>query len=439
MTAAALSGTEAAARIASGGLTAAALAEACLARIEALEGTVRAFAALDAGATRAAARAADAAASRGPLHGVPFAVKDVIDTADLPTAMGSPIWAGHRPRADAACVALARAAGGILLGKTVTAEMAYVTPGATTNPHHAGHTPGGSSSGSAAAVAAGMVPLALGTQTGGSVLRPAFFCGVVGFKPSFGAIPRAGMKLMADSLDTIGLFARGVEDAAAFAAVLAGEPPAPLPALDAPPRLALCRTHLWDDAAAEGREAVLDAAARLRLAGVEVREMVLPLDLSALMAARNTINDYEIARALAHEWTWHRDALSPRLAQAIQAGWGIPLAAYRQAQRLAETARLSFAAAMDGLDALLVPGAAGEAPAGLGHTGDSRFQGLWTLLHGPAIGLPTHRGPRGLPVGVQLVAPRHADATLLAAAAWAMRRLGPAIPGIIPPPGRSLP
>jgi amidase len=416
--------SEAARRIAAGSLTCEAYARACLDRIAEREPVVQAFAALDAAAALRAARALDAAPSRGPLNGIPFAVKDVIDTADLPTAMGSPIWKGHQPRADAASVALARGAGGLMLGKTVTAELAYVTPGPTTNPHNSGHTPGGSSSGSAAAVAAGMVPLAIGTQTGGSVLRPASFCGVVGFKPSYGAIPRAGMKLMADSLDTIGLMTRTVEDAALFFAVLSGDPPELLPDLPAAPRIGLCRTHLWDLAEPSAREAVEGAACRLEAAGAVLREITLPPSLAALTEARVTINDHEIGRSLSHEWAHHRKSLSARLARTVETGRAISRAAYVAALDAAESARSCFPEAMAGCDALLVLGASGEAPEGLGSTGDSRFQGLWTLLHGPAIGLPTHRGPQDLPVGIQLVAPRHADRHLLAVAHWVMARLG---------------
>jgi amidase len=420
--------SEATRRIATGSLTAEAYTRACLDCIAAREPVVQAFAALDADAALRTARALDSAPSRGPLHGIPFAVKDVIDTTDLPTAMGSPIWQGYRPRADAASVALTLAAGGVMLGKTVTAELAYVAPGPTTNPHHSAHTPGGSSSGSAAAVAAGMVPLAIGTQTGGSVLRPASFCGVVGFKPSYGAIPRAGMKLMADSLDTIGLMTRTVEDAALFFAVLSGDSPEPVPDLPAAPRIGLCRTHLWDLAEPSSHEAVEDAARRLEAGGAVLREVRLPAAFAALTETRVTINDHEIGRSLAHEWAYHRESLSPRLAKAVETGRAIPRSAYVAAMEAAESARARFPQAMAGCDAFLVLGASGEAPEGLGSTGDSRFQGLWTLLHGPAIGLPTHRGPRGLPVGIQLVAPPHADRHLLAVAHWAMARLGSPFP-----------
>ncbi|WP_203075267.1 amidase [Falsiroseomonas ponticola] len=413
-----------AARIAQGSLRAADVAGALLDQVAARDPVVRAFAAIDPDAVLRAARALDAGPRRGALHGVPIAVKDVLDTADLPTAMGSAIFAGHQPRADAACVALARAAGALVLGKTVTAEFAYVEPGPTTNPHHPGHTPGGSSSGSAAAVAAGMVPIAIGTQTGGSVLRPAAFCGVVGFKPSFGLIHRGGLKLMAESLDTIGLFARGVADVALALPVLAGLP-ALATAMPRPPRIGVCRVHPWALAAPEARAVVEEAAARLAEAGAEVQAVTLPPAFDALLEVRRTINDFEIGRALAWEYHAERPRLSPRLAAAIEAGRATPFADYAAAQAAATAARAAFPAAMAGCDALLVPGAQGEAPAGLASTGDSRFQGLWTLLHGPSLGLPVRRGPPGLPLGIQLVAPAGRDAALLACGAWAEAALQP--------------
>ncbi len=417
MTIADMDATTIAARIADGALGAEAVARALLDRIAVREPVVRAFAAIDPGAVLREAHALDAGPRRGSLHGVPIAVKDVLDTAGLPTAMGSPIFAGHQPRADAACVALARAAGALVLGKTVTAEFAFVHPGPTTNPHNPAHTPGGSSSGSAAAVAAGMVPLAIGTQTGGSVLRPAAFCGVVGFKPSFGLIHRGGLKLMAESLDTIGVFARSVADVALLLPVLAALP-APPPATPRPPRIGLCRVHPWTLASPETRAVVEETAARLAEAGAEVLDITLPPAFEELLEVRARINDFEIARALAWEFHAERPRLSPRLAAAIEAGRTVPLAAYRAAQAAAMAARAAFPAAMAGCDTLLVPGAQGEAPEGLASTGDSRFQGAWTLLHGPALGLPVRRGPKGLPLGIQLVAPAGRDDSLLGAGRW---------------------
>ena len=419
-----LAATELAEGLVRGAFTAEAVCVAHLARIAEREPVVHAFAALDPSAAMSAARTLDKHGPRGPLFGLPIAVKDVLDTADLPTGMGSPIWSGHRQRADAACVALARAAGALVLGKTVTAEFAYVQPGPTTNPHNARHTPGGSSSGSAAAVACGMAPLALGTQTGGSILRPAAFCGIIGFKPSYGLIPRAGLKLMSESLDTIGVFARRVADVALLTPVLAGLAPWHLePA--ARPIIGLCRSHPWGLASVDARQSTEDAAARLEAAGAELREVMLPNGFEELLDIRHCINDFEIARAMAWEWNAAYAQLSPRLVATIASGFVIPLADYGRAQRRAAAARGAFSAAMQGCDALLVPGAADEAPEGLGSTGDSRFQGIWTLLQGPALGLPTHRGRNGLPLGVQLVAKWGADARLLAVGAWAEAALGP--------------
>src|SRR3954452_1681416 len=272
-----LSAHQAAREIAAGRLRAEALVSACLERIAAREPIVGAWHYLDPEAALDAARRCDRSAPSGPLHGVPIAVKDLIDTADMPTGYGSAIYAGHRPATDAACVALARAAGAIVLGKTVTTEFACFTPGKTANPRHPAHTPGGSSSGSAAAVADAMAPLAFGTQTAGSVIRPAAFCGIVGYKPSFGTIPRAGVKMLCDSLDTVGTMARSVADAAFFAGIVAGRPELRDIALpEAPPRFGLYRTPMWDEAGPEVATALDHARAALERAGARVEEIAVP-------------------------------------------------------------------------------------------------------------------------------------------------------------------
>ncbi|HLY46276.1 MAG TPA: amidase family protein, partial [Stellaceae bacterium] len=273
----ALSARAAAREIAAGRLGAEDLVRAALLRIAACESVVGAWHYLDREAALAAARRCDASPPNGPLHGIPIAVKDLIDTADMPTGYGSPIYEGHRPAADAACVALARAAGAIPLGKTVTTEFACFTPGKTTNPHNPAHTPGGSSSGSAAAVGAGMVPLGFGTQTAGSVIRPAAFCGIVGFKPSFGLIPRAGIKPLADSLDTVGTMARDVADAAFFVGVIGGRPALREIAMPpTPPRFGLYRTPMWDEAEPAAGAALERARAALERAGAAVAEIAVP-------------------------------------------------------------------------------------------------------------------------------------------------------------------
>jgi amidase len=390
---------------------------ACLDRIAAREPAVCAWAHLDAEQALGQARALDAAGVRGPLHGVPIGIKDVFDTADMPTRMGSPLYENFQPAADASAVALLRAAGAVILGKTVTAEFAGVAPGPTANPHNAAHTPGGSSSGSAAAVADMMAPIALGTQTGGSVQRPASFCGVVGFKPSYGRINRAGLKPAAESLDTIGWLARSVDDIALLDDVLSGAAPAPL-VRARPAKIGLCRTPLWDTTQAETRAAVEQAAARLADAGIAVQACDLPPEFDRLLPVHRLVNDYERARGMAHEWRIARDRISPQLSASIERGQRIAHADYLDALRAAETLRRRFDAIAAGHAALLAPCVPGVAPEGLASTGNSALQSIWTLLHVPTLGLPTHRGPHNLPVSIQLVGARHADAALLRAGAW---------------------
>jgi Asp-tRNA(Asn)/Glu-tRNA(Gln) amidotransferase A subunit family amidase len=419
-----LSATEIARRVAATEITAEAVVGDCLARIAVREPVVHAFAHVDPELALEAARALDRGPVRGPLHGVPIGIKDVIDTADQPTQMGSPIYRGHLPACDAACVALLRAAGAVILGKTVTAEFAGMTAGPTTNPHNPAHTPGGSSSGSAAAVADFMLPAALGTQTGGSVLRPAAYCGVFGYKPTFGAFNRAGLKFAAESLDTIGLMARAIDDIALITAVLLGSQPGAPVSLSGPPRIGLCRTPLWEEAEPETKQAVEDAAARLAQAGAPLRDVTLPDDFADLkVAARQTINNYERSKSMAAEWSGHRDLISPKLEHCIELGMQMPYADYLSAIRLGESCRARLPAEFEDFDILLAPCVNGEAPAGLESTGDPGFQAIWTILHVPTMSLPTHTGPRGLPVGIQLVGRRYDDQRLFACARWVWERL----------------
>jgi Asp-tRNA(Asn)/Glu-tRNA(Gln) amidotransferase A subunit family amidase len=420
-----LSACEIVRAIADGEATCEAVVRDCLERIDAREKDVQAWASFDPELALRQARELDSSSQRGLLHGVPLGVKDIIDTADLPTEMGSPIYRGHQPTTDAACVALTRAAGAVILGKTVTCEFAGMTPGATTNPHNPAHTPGGSSSGSGAAVADFMVPAAFGTQTGGSVIRPASYCGVFGFKPTFGAFSRKGVYPAAESLDTIGLIARSLDDLELLSAVLELRPPSQPSALDRPPRVGLCRTPLWPTAQPETVAAIEDAAARLGHAGARVREIVLPDEFSGLRnAARETINNYERAAAMGHEWSHHRERISERLRKRIEIGRAMPHAEYVAALQLGERCRARLAEVFAEVDVLLAPCANGEAPRGLTETGDPGFQAIWTILHTPALTLPTHRGPNGLPVGIQLVAARYADQHLFACARWAWQQLG---------------
>jgi amidase len=412
-----LSGVELAALIARGESSCEEVARAVLARIAEREAVLQAWAFLDPELVLAQARALDAATERGPLHGVPIGIKDIIDTADMPTQMGSPIYAGHRPKADAACVALLRAAGALIVGKTVTAEFAGIHPGPTTNPHDPARTPGGSSSGSAAAVAAGMIPIALGTQTGGSVQRPASFCGVVGFKPSRGYVNRAGVKPAAESLDVVGILASDVADAALCFAPLTNRRPAPLRPR-APQRVGICRTPLWSRAQTETVEAVENAAAALRTAGVPVVEIELPPAFDELSAARDVVNAYQRAHGMAYEWREHRDALSATLTSTIRRGLALPPERIAEALTTIERCRALIAPVFAETELLLAPCVDGEAPLGLSNTGENHFQSFWTMLDAPTVGLPTHRGPNGMPVSIQLAAATFNDFDLLAMAAW---------------------
>src|SRR5882762_4705871 len=419
-----LSANEVARGVMKGAFTAEAVIRACLDRIAAREATVKTWAFVDPELALRQARERDRAKSKGPLHGVAIGVKDIFDTYDMPTDMGSPIYRGNRTNADASCVALVRAAGAVILGKTVTCEFAGLTPNVTRNPHNPEHTPGGSSSGSAAAVADKMVHVAFGTQTGGSVLRPASFCGVVGYKPTYNIINRGGMKFAAESRDTIGLFARSVQDIDLVASVLTGREP--LSEEHGPPKIALCRTHLWDGAAAESKHAIEDAAKRLEAAGSVVAETKLPEFFDALAEARTVINPFERARAMAHEWNTQRDLISPGLSAQIDKGLSIPQARYTASLRRMKECRDLIPEIFGDADILLVPCVTGEAPKGLGSTGDPKFQEFWTALHVPTISIPTHVGPNGLPVGIQLVGRHYDDETLLACARFVFARLAPA-------------
>ncbi len=402
--------------IASRRISAEDLVRASLERISQREGDIQAWAALDFDHALAQARERDSVPARGPLHGIPVGIKDVLDTADFPTQMGSPVYAGYRTRADASCVAMLRAAGAVILGKTVTCEFAGPAPGPTRNPHDLERTPGGSSSGSGAAVADFMVPLALGTQTGGSVLRPSSFCGIVGFKPTFGAINRMGLKFAAESLDTIGLMARQIEDIALAFGVLTQRT---LPLADvAPPRIGVCRTYLWDKAQPESRFALEHATRAAGAAGARVEHFALPEAFGGLSEARETINNVERARSLAWEWAHHRDAISPQMTRAIELGRQVSGDRYHAILQFAEGCRTELDRLFERFDVLLAPCVNGEAPVGLGYAGDPSLQGLWTLLHAPTLSLPAVRGPHGMPVGVQVVARRHADLELLNVARW---------------------
>jgi Asp-tRNA(Asn)/Glu-tRNA(Gln) amidotransferase A subunit family amidase len=414
-----LSALDLARAIEAGAMTPRAVIDLCAQAIARREAEIGAFAALDIEAARRAA--APAGLRLKPLRGLPVGIKDIFDTADLPTQYGSPIYAGHRPKADAALVALVRRAGGLVLGKTVTTEFASLQPAATRNPVDPAHTPGGSSSGSAAAVAAGMVPIALGSQTGGSVIRPAAFCGIAGFKPSFRLLPTVGMKCFSWSLDTAGVFAAGVADAAFAAAAITGRDLRIDQRVPAAPAIALVRTQLWPQASDDMQGALERAARAAQAAGARVRELELPPIFEAAMRAHATIQNHEANRALAYEFDHHQDRLGPILRQQLADGALIDSDSYDEARRTARGARRMFADLMADTDVMLTPSAPGAAPRGLGSTGDPMFNRLWTLLGPPCINVPGLRDARGLPLGVQIVGRFARDRTALEAA-WFLER-----------------
>jgi len=409
-------------RIDAGTLTAETVVRSCLERITEREPVVRAWTHIAGDDALAAARAAPAGSL---LKGLPFGLKDIFDTADMPTGYGSPIYAGCRPGFTASAATLPRAAGGVLLGKTVTTEFANRHPGPTANPHDPAHTPGGSSSGSAAAVADFMVPFAIGTQTGGSVIRPAAYCGVVALKPSFNMFAPAAMHPNTETLDTIGIMARSVADIALFRAAMMAIPYERPQLPERAPRLALCRTPHWERAAADGKAALEDAARRLAAAGAEVVEAELPNACGNVSEIQNRHSHFEAPRNHAPERLRHAALLSPELLEGrIAGGLTLSLDDFRAAWRAAERMRAAAQDWASGFDAILCLPAPGQAPKTLASTGDAIFNGLWTLLHMPCLTMPAGAGPDGLPVGIQLVGRRHGDTRLLDIGLWVESRLG---------------
>ena len=417
-----LTATQAADGLRAGTMTAEALTRACLERARA-GAAIKAWTWLDPEQAIAQARAVDRGGRKGRLAGIPVGIKDIIDTADMPTEHGSPIYTGNRPFADAACVALIRAASGVILGKTVTTEFANRHPGPTVHPHNADHTPGGSSSGSAAAVADFQVPLALGTQTGGSVIRPAAFCGVIGYKPSFGEFSRVGVKMQCHNLDTLGIICRSLEDVALLRGVLLAQEPHKVNRASAAPRIGFCRTPVWGHADRDTHALLEHTTAILSRAGAEVREVTLtPADI---LDHHRRIFEFEAARNYAYEYEVHGEKLSPALRDGLLApGRALPLAAYIEAIETAEAFRRNLDETFTEVDVLLAPSAPGEAPKGLGSTGDARFNAIWTLAWTPCLTLPAGNGRSGLPLGIQLVGQRFRDEELLDIAAWVEARLG---------------
>ncbi len=405
--------------------TAEAVIRAFLERCDEIDDRVQAWAAMDPDLAIEQARAVDRAIDRGgsdkPLAGVPFGVKDIFETADYATEYGSPIYRGHRPRADAACVALARSAGAVILGKTRTTEFAANNPTVTRNPRDLGRTPGGSSSGSAAAVAASMAPVAMGTQTAGSVIRPASYCGVVAYKPTFGYTLRAGFKPSAGSLDTVGYFARNVGDVAEFSSLSDGRQPFQEPDdPETPPRFALCRTAEWSAAESGTIEPLLEFVEALREAGANVADISFPVGFDGLADAQWTIMAYETARSLTWERLTHPDLCSEQLRAIFELGESLSDRDYGAARILANHSRSSLNEMLRraGVHVLLAPAAPGEAPEGLESTGDPILNRVWTLLHMPCMTLPLLAGPAGRPLGVQLIGRIGRDWRVVHAAKW---------------------
>jgi amidase len=409
-----------------GGTSAIELAQAGLARVRQTEPAIHAFAHLDEAHVRRAAETSLRSPASAPLRGIGVGVKDIIDTADLPTERGSVIHAGRRPARSAACVEHLRSAGGYVFGKTVTTAFAFLDPGPTRNPWNPGHTPGGSSSGSAAAVAAGQVTAALGTQTNGSVIRPAAFCGVVGFKPTRALLPFDGIFVWSSTFDTLGTFTRTVADAALVASALAPSPGlrAQIDVPARPPHLALLASYPWTDVASDAAEALTAAAVALRNAGATVSPVGYPDAWRDAHRAHRTIMLYEGARALGQVQAAHRDRISPLTNAALDEGHAIAEADYRAALAARDQAIAYFSDWMAPYDAVLSPSANGAAPAGLASTGDPACCTLWSLVGFPAINLPIALSAGRLPLGMQLAARAGSDDTLLGVAAWCEARLG---------------
>jgi Asp-tRNA(Asn)/Glu-tRNA(Gln) amidotransferase A subunit family amidase len=415
-----LSALDLARRIEIGELTPRAVIDMCAEAIAAREKDVGAFVVLDLDGARRAADNPKLAAT--PLRGLPVGFKDIFDTADFPTQYGSPIYAGFQPRADAAAVALTRRAGGIVIGKTATTEFATMVPAVTRNPHSLAHTPGGSSSGSCAAVAAAMLPIAFGTQTAGSVIRPAAFCGIAGFKPSYRLIPTAGIKDVAWHLDTAGVFGSGVADVAFVTAAVTGRDLRVDRSTPAPPRIALVRSHLWPQASPAMQQAVESAARSAAAAGAKVVELTLPPILEEAYAAQFVIQDYETFRSRTFEYDRHRDQLGKQLREALDAAAAITADTYDAARRTSSRARQVFADTMADYDVILTPSAPGAAPHGLGSTGNPMFNRLWTLMGTPCVNVPGFYDG-DLPLGIQIVGRFGRDRAALEAALFVERAI----------------
>jgi amidase len=414
-----LSATEARKRIGERQLTATALAEAYLARIAERDDAIGAWQFIDRDLVMLQARDRDSRPPTGALHGVPLAMKDIIDTEDLPTEYGSPIYRGHVSSRDAVCVATLRAAGAIILGKTVTTEFATFSPGKTRHPHNWAHTPGGSSSGSAAAVADWHVPVAFGTQTAGSILRPAAYGGVIGYKPTFGRFNYDGIKLTSFSLDTLGFMTNYFEDLHLISGVLTGLGRATSsPAAGKAPRIGVCRTPWWDRGSEEMHRVFEETVTRLGRAGAKVSEVALPPFFDGAADAQHIIMTFENAICLRHEYEHHRAQLTPKLRELIEEGRSRTPSQVQNARVLTRNCRAHIEGLFAGLDVLIAPTAPGTAPRGIDATGDPIYERMWTCLGSPCVGWRTGSGSNGLALGVQAIGALGADDSLIDFSAW---------------------
>jgi Asp-tRNA(Asn)/Glu-tRNA(Gln) amidotransferase A subunit family amidase len=419
-----LTATAAARLIADKELSSVELTQACLDRIEARNPEVGAFRHLDPEFSLAEAKRADSEAPRSPLHGVPFAVKDVIDTKDFPTEYGSPIHRGHRPSADAKCVSLMREAGAVLLGKVVSTEFAIYNPAETRHPMNLDHTPGGSSSGTAASVCDRMVPIAFGNQTAGSLIRPAAFCGVYGLKPTYGTTDGTGILPLQLYFDTLGYMARSIEDIQLFYGLVCEQNQTGAWPVDKRPKIGLCKTLHWEFAESETRSVLLQAAAKFAEQGAIIEEFNLPDIYADLVAIHRRVLYAGVAKSLDADYRAAKDQMSDILIELIEEGQATSDEQYAEAFAYADECRESVNEHFHDFDAIICPSAPGEAPKGFA-TGNPIFQVTWTLLGVPCLNLPIGTGPNGLPVGIQLIGRRHDDKTILALGQHLIRELKP--------------
>ena len=411
-----LSAVEVAAKIAAGEISSEAVVEACLAQIEARDSDIHAWAFIDPENALAQARVRDMEAPSGPLHGVPVGIKDVLDTKDMPTEYGSHLYRGNQPEKDTTTVAALRDAGAVILGKTVTTEFASPYPSITRNPLDPERTPGVSSSGSAAAVADFMVPMANGTQTGGSVIRPASLCGLYGFKGSLDGLDRSGIRHLKPSIDTLGLMARHLEDILLMRQAITGEECVTTPS--APPRIGVTRTHVWPEAQLESVHMIESATERLAAAGAVIADVELPEDFEAVIERFTYITSYEGVRSTDDVVAENLDSINSWSRRRYEFGKTVSFGDYESAKAEAKRVRGLLAGVFSEYDILITPAAKGEAPKDLAAIEGGAFNVLWTLMHVPCITLPCFSGPNGMPVGIQIVGPQHEDGQTLSWAGW---------------------